>query len=69
MRGYNPALRVDQFVEYFTGLGRPVAAAFIFPAAQTACSGTGGVRDGQPLPICTPGFCSDPLCTEGAGQA
>lgn len=29
---------VADFVNYFTNLGRPVAAGFIFPAAQTTCS-------------------------------
>jgi hypothetical protein len=30
---------VDAFADFFMGLGRPVGAAFIFPAAQTSCSG------------------------------
>jgi hypothetical protein len=31
-------LPVSDFVSYFTGLGRPVAAAFILPAAQNSCT-------------------------------
>jgi len=31
--------RVTEIVDYFFGLGRPLGAAFIFPAAQTQCSG------------------------------
>lgn len=43
---------VSSFVDYLTGLGRPLAAGFIFPAAQESCSGEG----------CTPGLCADPVC-------
>jgi hypothetical protein len=40
---------VSEFVDYFTSLGHPVAAGFIFPANQTQCTldGSGG------LPACT----------------
>ncbi len=30
---------VTEFADFFMGLGRPVGAAFIFPAAQDSCSG------------------------------
>jgi hypothetical protein len=45
---------VDDFVTFFTGLGREVAAGFILPAAQAACSLSGDVS----VPACT----SDGLC-------
>jgi hypothetical protein len=32
---------VSSLVDAFSGTGRPLGAAFIFPAQQTACSGTG----------------------------
>jgi len=32
---------VESFADFFMGLGRPVGAAFIFPAAQESCSGDG----------------------------
>ncbi len=44
---------VDFLADQFAGLGRPLGAAFIFPAAQTSCSGD----------ACTPGLCCDTLCT------
>jgi hypothetical protein len=57
---------ISAFVDFFTGLGRPVAAAFILPATQDKCTLTG---DGG-LPACTatarccpPGGCTS---TEGA---
>jgi hypothetical protein len=31
--------QVTELVDYFFGLGRPLGAAFIFPATQTQCSG------------------------------
>jgi hypothetical protein len=43
---------VGEFVDYFASLGRPLGAAFIFPAAQTSCSGT----------TCTPGLCCQEDC-------
>ncbi|HEY6005327.1 MAG TPA: hypothetical protein VIV57_20775 [Anaeromyxobacter sp.] len=43
---------VTRFVDYFTGLGRPVGAAFIESAAQTSCSGD----------QCTPGTCCQQNC-------
>jgi hypothetical protein len=42
------------FADYLTNLGRPVAAGFIFPTAET-CGRTG-------FPACTPGLCGDPSC-------
>ena len=41
-----------QFVDYFTGLGRPLGAAFIQSTAQTSCSGD----------QCTPGTCCQLDC-------
>jgi hypothetical protein len=32
-------IAVQSFADFFMGLGRPVGAAFIFPAAQESCSG------------------------------
>jgi hypothetical protein len=49
---------VGEFVDFFTGLGRPVAAAFILPAAQLRCTLTG---DGG-LPACT---ATDRCCPSG----
>jgi hypothetical protein len=53
---------VTEFVDYFAGLGRPLGAAFIFPAAQNSCSGT----------TCTAGLCCqtdcpghENVCTQG----
>lgn len=46
-------LTVTSFVDYVMGLGRPIGAAFIFPAAQESCSGEG----------CTAGTCCDFACT------
>jgi hypothetical protein len=52
---------VGEIVDYFAGLGRPLGAAFIFPAAQETCSGTS----------CTPGLCCQQdcptagVCTQG----
>jgi hypothetical protein len=43
---------VGEFVDYFASLGRPLGAAFIFPAAQTSCSGT----------TCTAGLCCQTDC-------
>jgi hypothetical protein len=43
---------VGEFVDYFANLGRPLGAAFIFPAAQTSCSGT----------TCTAGLCCQEDC-------
>jgi hypothetical protein len=43
---------VTQFVDYFTGLGRPLGAAFIESASQTSCSGD----------QCTPGTCCQVDC-------
>jgi hypothetical protein len=52
----------SEFVDFFTNLGRPVAAAFIFPAAQTTCSLTSD-------PVCTTaGLCCPPTgCTSTDG--
>ena len=47
---------VNEFVDYFAGLGRPLGAAFIFPAAQTSCSGTS----------CTAGLCCQTDCPNHA---
>jgi hypothetical protein len=44
---------VTSIVDAFTGLGRELGAAFIFPAEQTTCSGES----------CTPGQCCDTVCT------
>ena len=44
--------RSTEFVDYFASLGRPLGAAFIFPAAQTSCSGT----------TCTAGLCCQTDC-------
>ncbi len=44
---------IDALAEFFTGQGRPLGAAFIFPAAQTSCSGD----------ACTAGLCCDTQCT------
>jgi hypothetical protein len=43
---------VTRFVDYFTGLGRPLGVAFIESAAQTSCSGD----------ECTAGTCCQPDC-------
>jgi hypothetical protein len=43
---------VAGMVDFFASLGRPLGAAFIFPAAQVTCSGEG----------CTPGLCCPPEC-------
>jgi hypothetical protein len=49
----NKQFAIQKYVSYFTGLGRPVAAAFILPAAQNSCT----------LASCTTtGLC----CGEGA---
>jgi hypothetical protein len=42
---------VSEFADYYTSLGRPVAAGFIFGTAQQACT----------VDTCTPGLCSDPV--------
>jgi hypothetical protein len=59
-------LKVADFVDYLTGLGRPLGAAFVVSTAQDACG-----REG--LPVCTAGFCTDSTCTEApsvcGGQA
>jgi hypothetical protein len=34
----NKQYKIQEFVSYFTSLGRPVAAAFILPAAQESCT-------------------------------
>jgi hypothetical protein len=47
---------VSGVVDYFASLGRPLGAAFIFPAQQSACSGA----------ACTPGLCCDTVCTGSA---
>jgi hypothetical protein len=61
---------VDDFVNFFTGLGRPVGAAFILPAGQLRCTLTG---DGG-LPACTatdrccpPGGCTSSEGAQGRG--
>jgi hypothetical protein len=43
---------VAEFADYFASLGRQLGAAFIFPAAQTSCSGT----------TCTAGLCCQEDC-------
>jgi hypothetical protein len=43
---------VTEMVDYFASLGRPLGAAFIFPAAQVTCTGEG----------CTAGLCCPPEC-------
>ncbi|WP_242342743.1 hypothetical protein [Anaeromyxobacter terrae] len=48
---------VNEIVDYFAGLGRPLGAAFIFPAAQTSCSGD----------TCTAGLCCQTDCPNHAG--
>jgi hypothetical protein len=54
---------VPAVVDYFTGLGRPLGAAFIVSTAQTSCQDD----------ACTPGLCIDTTCTEApavcGGQA
>ena len=50
---------VSQFLDYLTGLGRPLGAAFIVGTAQTICGReNAGVTD-----VCTPGTCCDYVCT------
>ncbi len=49
--------RVSEFVDYFASLGRPLGAAFIFPAAETQC----GVSMS-----CTPGLCCQTDCPNHA---
>jgi hypothetical protein len=49
-------IKVNEFVDYFAGLGRPLGAAFIFPAEQTSCSGTS----------CTAGLCCQTDCPNHA---
>lgn len=50
---------VSQFLDYLTGLGRPMGAAFIVGTSQTICGrDNGGVTD-----LCTPGKCCDTVCT------
>jgi hypothetical protein len=44
--------QVAGIVDYFASLGRPLGAAFIFPAAEQSCSGLG----------CTPGLCCQQDC-------
>jgi hypothetical protein len=51
---------VPDFVSFFTGLGRPVAAAFILPAAQTTCSLATCTTAGR---CCPPTGCTN---TDGA---
>jgi hypothetical protein len=46
---------VSEFVSYFTSLGRPVAAGFIFPAAQTQCTLQSCTTEGL---CCPAGGCS-----------
>jgi hypothetical protein len=55
----NKEFPVSDFVSYLTGLGRPVAAAFILPAAQETCS----------IDTCTTaGLCCPPTgCTQTDG--
>lgn len=60
----NKQFQIQEFVSYFTGLGRPVAAAFILPAAQQSCT----------LQSCTTsGLCCHPTlgcdATNGAQSA
>ncbi len=47
---------IDSLADFFMGQGRPVGAAFIFPAAQTSCTGN----------TCTAGLCCDTQCTGSA---
>lgn len=49
---------VTRFVDYFTGLGRPLGAAFIESAAQTSCSGLDPALPNS----CTPGQCCQMNC-------
>jgi hypothetical protein len=48
---------VATMVDYFASLGRPLGAAFIFPAAQTTCSGE----------ACSPGVCCASDCSGSMG--
>jgi hypothetical protein len=56
----NKQYAVQEFVDYFTSLGRPVAAAFIFPAAQNQCTLATCTTEGV---CCPPNGCTP---TEGA---
>jgi hypothetical protein len=54
---------VSEFVSYFTGLGRPVAAGFILPAGQTACR----LDANASYPACTAGYVPGGLCCPAGG--
>jgi hypothetical protein len=55
---------VSDFVSHFTNLGRPVAAAFIVPAAQTQCTLQSCTATGL---CCPPGGCSSVDGAQGRG--
>jgi hypothetical protein len=55
---------VNDFVSYFTNLGRPVAAGFIFPAAQTQCTLQSCTATGL---CCPAGGCSAVDGAQGRG--
>jgi hypothetical protein len=59
--------QVQQFVDYFAGLGRPLAAAFIESASQTACGRPLATGETIPPPgsyaaECTAGVCCQLDC-------
>ncbi len=47
----------SQVVDYFTGLGRPLGAAFVVSTAQTICG-----RPNPTITTCTPGLCCQQDC-------
>jgi hypothetical protein len=53
---------VDSFVDFFTGLGRPVAAGFILPASEQRCT----LETCTATSLCCPAGASCPSSTAGA---